>query len=111
MSGLLGNLASCVADPLKCGSLGGSATGSVISAGANSIIGAWAADFQKAEATMLSTLMGSWLKLSTPNVSGSSTSAVNFLTQNTAYLVGICGIVGLLIAAARMNNGVNAWIP
>ena len=102
MSGLLGNLASCVADPLKCGSLVGSATGSVISAGANSIIGAWAADFQKAEATMLSTLMGSWLKLSTPNVSGSSTSAVNFLTQNTAYLVGICGIVGLLIAAARM---------
>jgi hypothetical protein len=51
---------------------------------------------------MLSTLMGSWLKLSTPNVSGSSTSAVQFLTQNTAYLVGICGIVGLLIAAARM---------
>ncbi len=102
MSGLLGNLASCVADPLKCGSLVGSATGSVISAGANSIIGAWAADFQKAEATMLSTLMGSWLKLSTPNVSGSSTSAVQFLTQNTAYLVGICGIVGLLIAAARM---------
>ena len=51
---------------------------------------------------MLSTLMGSWLKLSTPNVSDSSTSAVQFLTQNTAYLVGICGIVGLLIAAARM---------
>ena len=51
---------------------------------------------------MLSTLMGSWLKLSTPNVSDSSTSAVAFLTQNTAYLVGICGIVGLLIAAARM---------
>ncbi len=102
MSGLLGSLASCVADPLNCSSLVGSATGSVISAGANTIIGAWAADFQKAEATMLSTLMGSWLKLSTPNVSDSSTSAVAFLTQNTAYLVGICGIVGLLIAAARM---------
>jgi hypothetical protein len=102
VSGLLGSLASCVADPLNCSSLVGSATGSVISAGANTIIGAWAADFQKAEATMLSTLMGSWLKLSTPNVSDSSTSAVAFLTQNTAYLVGICGIVGLLIAAARM---------
>jgi hypothetical protein len=100
---LVGNLGQCVSDPLTCGlSLAGSATGSVISAGANSIIGAWAADFQKAEATMLSTLMGSWLKLSTPNVSDSSTSAVQFLTQNTAYLVGICGIVGLLIAAARM---------
>ena len=99
----MGNLGQCVTDPLSCGlSLAGSATGSVISAGANSIIGAWAADFQKAEATMLSTLMGSWLKLSTPNVSDSSTSAVAFLTQNTAYLVGICGIVGLLIAAARM---------
>ncbi len=85
MSGLLGNLASCVADPLKCGSLVGSATGSVISDGANTIFGAWAADFHKAEATMLSTLMGSWLKLSTPNVSASSTSAVQFLTQNTAY--------------------------
>jgi hypothetical protein len=102
VSGLLGSLASCVADPLNCSSLVGSATGSVISAGANTIIGAWAADFQKAEATMLSTLMGSWLKLSTPNVSDSSTSAVAFLTQNTAYLVGICGIVGLLIAATRM---------
>jgi type IV secretion system protein TrbL len=102
VSGLLGSLAGCVADPLNCSSLVGSATGSVISAGANTIIGAWAADFQKAEATMLSTLMGSWLKLSTPNVSDSSTSAVAFLTQNTAYLVGICGIVGLLIAAARM---------
>jgi hypothetical protein len=100
---LVGNLGQCVSDPLTCGlSLAGSATGSVISAGANSIIGAWAADFQKAEATMLSTLMGSWLKLATPNVSDSSTSAVQFLTQNTAYLVGICGIVGLLIAAARM---------
>jgi hypothetical protein len=102
VSGLLGSLASCVADPLNCSSLVGSATGSVISAGANTIIGAWAADFQKAEATMLSTLMGSWLKLSTPNVSDSSTSAVAFLTQNTAYLVGICGIVGLLIAACRL---------
>ena len=103
MGNLIGNLGHCVSDPLTCGlSLAGSATGSVISAGANSIIGAWAADFQKAEATMLSTLMGSWLKLSTPNVSDSSTSAVQFLTQNTAYLVGICGIVGLLIAAARM---------
>ena len=103
MGNLGGILGPCVTEPLTCGvSLAGSATGSVISAGANSIIGAWAADFQKAEATMLSTLMGSWLKLSTPNVSGSSTSAVQFLTQNTAYLVGICGIVGLLIAAARM---------
>ena len=100
---LVGNLNQCISEPLSCGlSLAGSATGSVISAGANSIIGAWAADFQKAEATMLSTLMGSWLKLATPNVSDSSSSAVQFLTQNTAYLVGICGIVGLLIAAARM---------
>ena len=40
-----------------------------------------AADFQQAEATMLSTLMGSWLKLSTPNVSDSSSSAVAFLRR------------------------------
>ena len=97
------NLGQCAQNPISCGvSLAGSALGGVISAGANSLIGAWATDFQHAEATMLSTLMGSWLHMSTPNVTSSSATAVSFLTQNTAYLTGICGIVGLLIAACRL---------
>jgi hypothetical protein len=51
MGNLGGILGPCVSEPISCGvSLAGSVTGSVISAGANSIIGAWAADFQKAEA-------------------------------------------------------------
>ncbi|MGC8628423.1 MAG: hypothetical protein ACP5VR_12905 [Acidimicrobiales bacterium] len=101
-SGLGGVFACASGDPLSCLGMTGSVTGSVISAASNSIIGAWAADFSHAEAVMLSTLMGSWLKLQTPNVSSSSGSAVQFLNQNTSYLVGICGIVGLLIAGARM---------
>ena len=96
------DIGACVTDPTQCAaSLLSSATGTVISAASNSIIGAWAADFQHAEATMLSALMGSWLTIPTPGIS-TSTPAIAFLTQNTAYLTGICGIVGLLIAACRM---------
>ncbi|HTW07544.1 MAG TPA: hypothetical protein VME46_08540 [Acidimicrobiales bacterium] len=96
------NLGSCPLNPVACATdLIGSATGTVISAASNSIIGAWAADFQHAEQTMLTTLMGSWLTIPTPGIT-TTTPAIAFLAQNTAYLTGICGIVGLLIAACRM---------
>ncbi len=90
------SVAGCVLDPLVCGG------GGVLNAAANSIISSWAQDFAHAEAEMLSTLMTSWSDLSTPDVSDTSSGAVAFLQANTAYLTGICGILGLMIAAARM---------
>jgi len=67
----------------------------------NNIITSWANDFASAQAQLLNVLMAGWTNLPTPSLTDNST-AISFLQQSTAYLVGVFGVVGLMIAAARM---------
>jgi hypothetical protein len=67
----------------------------------NSIITSWANDFSNAQAQVLQVLMAGWAELPTPSLTDNAT-AISFLQQSTSYLVGVFGVVGLMIAAARM---------
>jgi type IV secretion system protein TrbL len=82
---------SCIADPAGCAA----------TAIANTIMSSWANDFANAEAQMLQILMAGWVNVPTPDLSD-STTALTFLQTTTQYLVGVVGIVGMLVAAARM---------
>ena len=91
---------ACAVNPAACAT--GAAVGAAVGAAATSVISSWATDFAHAEAEMLSTLMTSWTNLSTPDVSDSSSGAIAFLQAQTVYLTAIFGIIGLMVAAARM---------
>jgi hypothetical protein len=84
----------CAVDPLCV-------AGTVASGVGNNIITSWANDFASAQAQLLNVLMAGWTNLPTPSLTDNST-AIAFLQQSTAYLVGVFGVIGLMIAAARM---------
>jgi type IV secretion system protein TrbL len=84
----------CAVDPLCV-------AGTVASGVGNNIITSWANDFASAQAQLLNVLMAGWTNLPTPSLTDNST-AISFLQQSTAYLVGVFGVIGLMIAAARM---------
>jgi type IV secretion system protein TrbL len=98
----MSSLFCSIPDPIATVICGGSAlVGGAVGAVGNSIISSWANDFANAQAQILQVLMAGWVNLPTPSLTDSST-AIAFLQQSTAYLVGLFGVIGLMVAAARM---------